>query len=55
MAKKEMVKRKKAKQEYEELMDKIQKEVDQSNLSPKKKKKKPKKKVNITVHQVPYK
>ena len=36
----EMVKRKKAKQEYEELMDKIQKEVDQSNLSPKKKKKK---------------
>lgn len=35
----EMVKRKKAKQEYEELMDKIQKEVDQSNLSPKKKKK----------------
>ena len=38
-----MVKRKKAKQEYEELMDKIQKEVDQSNLSPKKKKKTSKK------------
>ena len=54
MAKKEMVKRKKAKQDYEELMDKIQKEVDQSNLSPKKKKK-PKKKVNIIVHQVTYK
>ena len=52
-----MVKRKKAKQEYEELMDKIQKKVDQSNLSPPKKKKKKnlKKKVNITVHQVTYK
>ena len=39
-----MVKRKKAKQDYEELMDKIQKEVDQSNLISQKKKKKPKKK-----------
>lgn len=44
MAKKEMVKRKKAKQEYEELMDKIQKEVDQSNLYPKQKQKNLKKK-----------
>lgn len=33
LAKKELVKKKKAKQEYEELMDKIQKEVGENDLT----------------------